>query len=222
MIKRMILPALLVGTMVFASSLLAAEEKCSECPAGAKKECSTCPITAAMKNLPNITYAVGEEKTCCVKTATKLAQEQAVEIVYLVGKEKFTDAGKAKLALVSATEKYVDGFANPNVCKVSGTTTIAGQKTECSKTAAKLAGLMTEAMKSVHLTYVVGEETCACPHAAASLAESSGKPKLFVVGKEKTKCEVTARLNLARAKYRAMVEALAKAENETKAVTEET
>jgi hypothetical protein len=222
MFKRLLFPAMLVGTMVFSSSLLAEEEKkCSECPVGAKKECSECPISIAMKNLPKITFAVGEEKTCCEKTAGKLAKEQATDIVYLVGKEEFTDAGKAKLALVSATEEFVDSFANPHVCKVSGTTTIAGQKTECSKTAAKLTSLMADAMKNVRLTYAVGEESCDCPHAAASLAKSSGKPKLFVVGKEKTECEVTARLNLARAKYRAMVEALAKTENDKKAESTE-
>ncbi len=238
MIKSFLLPAMLVSTMVFASSLLAEEEKCSEkcskcpagatgeclagakCPVGAKGDCSDCPVTAAMNKLPKITFAVGETKTCCPKTASKLAKEQATDIVYLVGKEKFTDADKAKLALVSATEKFVDSFANPHVCKVSGTTTIAGQKTQCSKTAAKLAGLVTEATKNIHLTFVVGEKTCDCPHAAASLAKSTGKPKLFVVGKEKTECEVTARLNLARAKYRAVVEALVKAENETESEAE--
>jgi len=200
--RRLMLPALLIGTMVFASSVLA-EEKCSECP-----------VTAAMKNLPQITYAVGEETTQCSKTASKLAESKGVSLVYLVGKEKFSEAGKAKFALLTATEKFVDNFANPKVCKVSGTTSIAGQKTECSVTAAKLTGLMTDAMKTVSLTYAVGDEACDCPHAAASLAKASGEPKLFVVGKEKTECEVTGRLNLARAKYRAMVEALAKAEKE--------
>jgi len=80
---------------------------------------------------------------------------------------------------------------------------------------------MANAMKSVRLTYVVGDEACDCPHAAASLAKTSGKPKLFVVGNEKTECEVTARLNLARAKYRAMVEALAEAEKKMETVSKE-
>lgn len=219
MIRRMMLPAMLVCTMVLASSLLAEEEKCPLCPLGAEKECSACPIAAAMKNLPQITYAVGEEETCCAKAASKLAEEHSTAIVYLVGKEKFEDAGKAKLALVSATEEFVENFASPQVCKVSGTTSIAGQKTECSKTAAKLTGIMANAMKTVHLTYAVGDETCDCPNHAASLAKKSGQAKLFVVGKEKTECEVTARLNLARAKYRAMVEAIAEAEKQAEAVS---
>ena len=67
------------------------------------ERCSACPITAAMKNLPKITYAVGKENTCCEKSAHKLAEEQNATIVYLVGKEKFADAGEAKVALVAAT-----------------------------------------------------------------------------------------------------------------------
>ncbi len=220
MTRRLMLPVVLVATMVLSSSLLA-EEKSSERALGAEKECSACPIATAMKNLPQITDAVGKVTIRCAKTASKLAEEQSAAIVYLVGKEKFAEAGEAKMALVTATEEFVDGFAKPHVCNVSGTTTIAGQKTECSKTAAKLTGLMANAMKSVRLTYAVGDEACDCPHAAASLAKTSGKPKLFVVGNEKTECEVTARLNLARAKYRAMVEALVEAEKKTTTVSKE-
>jgi len=224
-----LLPAMLVDTVVLTSALRAEEskcpekcsEKCSKCPVGANKDCSTCPITAAMNKLPKITYVVGENKTCCSKKATTLAKEQATDIVYLVGKEEFSDAVKAKFALASATEKFVDSFAKPHVCKVSGTTTIAGQSTQCSKTAAKFAGLVAAATKDIHLTFAVGEKTCDCPQAATSLAKSTGEPKLYVVGKEKTECEVTARLNLARAKYRAIVEALTKAENEAETDSEE-
>ena len=218
--RRLLLPALLMG-MVFLSSTLLAEEECEKCPHQADKECSACPIQTAMKNLPKITYVIGKETTCCEKSANKLAQEQNAPIVYLVEKEKFEDANEAKLALVSATEAFVEKFANPHVCKVSGTTTIAGQKTECNKTAAKLAGLVNTAMKNVRMTYAVGDEACECPHAATSLAKSSGKAKLFVVGEEKTECEVTARLNLALAQYRAMVKAIMDTEKKTEAASEE-
>ena len=47
MIRRLMLPAMLVGTMVLSSSLLA-EEKCSECPLGAEKECSACGICCSL------------------------------------------------------------------------------------------------------------------------------------------------------------------------------
>lgn len=56
--------------------------------------------------------------------------------------------------------------------------------------------------------WAVAVKQCGCPVTAAKLAEESGKPKRFVVGNEETSCEQTARLNLARAKYKAAVEAM--------------
>lgn len=178
----------------------------------AKQEC---PISAAMKNLPQITYLVGEETTHCSNSAAKLAKKSGAPIVYLVGKAKYEDESEAKLALVDATEEFVAAFAEPKTCKISGTTTIAGKKAHCSESAAKLASLLAKTMNSVNQSYQVGDEQCNCPNAAAALAKQSGKPKLFVVGNEKTECEVTARLNLARARYKAMLEALANAEKES-------
>ena len=204
MVRHMLL--MMTAVVVVAVSSVYAEE--------AKKECSECPIAAAMKNLPQLTYLVGEETTQCRKTAGKLAEESGTPIVYLVGKKKFEDADKAKLALVTATEEYVATFAEPKTCKISGTTTIAGTKTECSESTAKLAAILASANSSVKQTYQVGEEQCDCPHAAAALAKSTGSPKLFVVGKERTQCAVTARLNLARAQYKAMVEAMAEAQKQ--------
>ena len=43
------------------------------------------------------------------------------------------------------------------------------------------------------------------------LAKETGKDKIFLVGSEKTCCNVDARVKLARAKYKAAVEALVKA-----------
>jgi len=171
-----------------------------------------CPISAAMKNLPQITYQVGAEQTHCSKSAGMLAEKSGAPIVYLVGKEKFENDADAQLALTEATEAMVASFAEPHTCSISGTTSIAGQETQCSKTSAKLASMMSVAMKSVKQSYSVDGEECHCPNKASALAQSSGKPKMFVVGSEKTESPVTARLNLARAQYRAMVEALAAAE----------
>jgi len=203
MIRRISMLAMLLTTIAAMNTAFAADTE--------KKECSECPIAAAMKNLPQITYQVGTEQTQCRKSAGKFAEKAGSPIVFLVNTKKYENDADAKLALVEATEEFVAAFAEPKTCKVSGTTSIAGQKTECSESAAKLASLMSVALKSVEQTYSVDGESCNCPHAAAALAKSSGKAKLFVVGTEKTECEVTARLNLARAQYKAMIEALAAA-----------
>ena len=208
MIRVLSVLVMMVATVAAMNSVLAEESE---------KEC---PISAAMKNLPQITYQVGEEQTHCRNSAGKLAEESGSSIVYLVGKEKFEDASEAKLALVTATEEFVAAFAEPKTCKVSGTISIAGQKTHCSESAGNLASLLATSMKGVQQTFLVGDEQCECPHAAAALAEKSGLPTLCVVGKEKTECSVTARLNLARARYRAMVEALAATADEQTETTE--
>ena len=47
---------------------------------------------------------------------------------------------------------------------------------------------------------------------AKGIAKKTGKDTLYVVGEQKTGCAVTARLNLAQAKYKAAVMALVQAE----------
>ena len=70
------------------------------------------------------------------------------------------------------------------------------------------------AMDKVEMTYLVGEKECHCPTEADKLAKETGDPTVFVVaGQEPTCCNVTARLNLARAKYRAAVVAVTQSES---------
>ena len=179
----------------------AGKAKCSKCKG--------CPIEAAMKDLPALAYVVGGEATGCDKHAAKLAKEGDAAIQYAVHMT-FDCKQSATLALVTATEALVDQFATPATCEKSGSTTVAGKKLECSKSAARLAKEVRKAMETVQVSYVVDGEKCNCPNKAAALAEAKGAEKLFVVDGESTACEITSRLNLARAKYRAAVEALAK------------
>ena len=62
------------------------------------------------------------------------------------------------------------------------------------------------------MSYVVGDKECGCPNMAKQLAQDTGKMTEYVVAGERTCCDVTARLNLARAKYKAAVEVLVKAD----------
>ena len=131
---------------------------------------------------------------------------------YVVAGKKFPKESEAKLALVAATEKYVTAFAEPNKCPKSGTITVGGQKACCPNTAAATSEVLKAAMAKVKMSYVVGDQECGCPNKAKQLAKDSGKAAEFVVAGQKTCCNVTARLNLARAKYVAAVQALAQAD----------
>ncbi len=186
----------------------------AECGASCGKDCQDCPITAAMKALPQMTFAVGEEKTCCPKTAAELAQKANAPIHYVVADKSFDTESDAKLALVEATEQFVAAFAEPKVCKESGKVTIAGQELCCENAAARTAAVAKAAMDKVEMTYLVGEKECHCPVEAAKLAKDSGDPTVYVVAGESTCCNVTARLNLARAKYKAAVVAVTQAETQ--------
>ena len=170
-----------------------------------------CPISAAMASLPKMSYKVGEESTCCSHSAQALADKNSAPIHFVVAETSYTEKAEAMTALVEQTEAMLASFTTPSVCEKSGTTTIGGEKLTCSKSAAKRAALIKAAVESVNVSYVVGNETCNCPMKAKELAASGAEMK-YVVGEEETCCEITARLNVARAKYKAAVEALNKSQ----------
>ena len=188
---------------------LSGEEAGSTCTSACSK--GECPISAAMAALPKMTYKVGEESTCCSHSAKALAEKSEAPIQFVVAETSYTDKAKAMEALITATETQLTAFTTPSVCEKSGKTTIAGQTCGCKHQAAKNVELVKAAVESVNMSYKVGEETCNCPMKAKSLV-AEGKEMKYVVAGEETCCEMTARLNVARAKYKAAVEALTKAQ----------
>lgn len=196
--------------IVCCAAFVNAQETSAEKPAA---ECKgECPIAKAMGNLPKMTYKVGDEATCCSESAATLAKKASKPIHYVVAKQTFESKEKAMVSLVETTEKYVSTFITPCKCDASGSTKIAGKACNCPVEAGKTAELVKAAAAKVSMSYAVGEKTCHCPNEAATLAKTSGAKKEYVVAGKKTCCEMTARLNLAHAKYKAAVEALASAE----------
>ena len=141
-------------------------------------------------------------------------QKSNAPMHYVVADKSFDTESDAKLALVEATEQFVAAFAEPKVCKESGKVAIAGKELCCETAAAQTSTVAKTAMNKVEMTYLVGEKECHCPVEAAKLAKDSGDPTVYVVAGESTRCNVTARLNLARAKYKAAVVAVKQAETQ--------
>ena len=193
----------LIATVSMIGFAQAQSDSKTECKDGA------CPIATAMNELPKMTYKIGEESTCCSKSAAKLAEQHSLPIHYVVGETTFEQKEEAYTSLVTETETFVKDFITPCKCEVSGSTKIAGESCKCSVMAGQKAELVKGAVEKVNMNYLVGEKTCNCPHEADALAKSTKAEKFFIVGEEKTGCEKTARLNLARAKYKAAVQALA-------------
>jgi len=181
------------------------------CATAAGKDCQDCPVTAAMKALPQLIFAVGEEKTACPKAAAELAQKSSAPIHYLVADKSYSKECEANVALAEATEQFVAAFAEPKQCKESGKVTVAGKQLCCPDVAAQTAAVAKAAMDKVEITYLVGEKECHCAVEAEKLSKESGDPTVYVVAGESTGCSVTARLNLARAKYKAAVLAVLQA-----------
>jgi len=187
-----------------------AEDATTKAPATCPASDGACSVTAGLEKLPRLAYMVGEESICCSEMAKAKAKETGAKLVYLVGTKKFETETAAFTGLVEETEKFVDQFSKPQECKVSGSISIAGQECSCSVMAGEIAQKVKKAMDTVAVSYKVGDKVCSCPVEAKANATSSGLKMLFVVAKEATECEQTARLNLAKAKYQAALVAMAK------------
>ena len=183
----------------------------AKCDAGSCESDCACPIGKAMAALPKMTFKVGDQETCCSASADALAKEHNAPIHYVVAKKDFESKNDAMVELAAVTTKFVEDFATPHTCEVSGKTSVCGSSMSCSVSAGKMADLAKEAMKTVSMKFKVGEEECSCPTKAAELAKTSGAKQEYIIGEVATCCSVDAKIKLAHAKYRAAVEALAKA-----------
>lgn len=204
------------GTQTASPKELVAEvgSTAKTCCAG-KEGCEgECPVSLAMAKLPAMSYQVGAEKTCCSSSAAKLAEEHNEAIHYVVADKTYEDKTEAMTALVEQTEAMVVAFVTPSTCATSGKVTVAGETCSCPTQGAKNIELVKAAVEAVNVSYKVGEEACNCPMKAKELASSSDAKMTYVVDGEETCCGMTARLQTARAKYKAAVKALATASTE--------
>lgn len=216
---------------VKADEAAAAAESAKDAPAkccsegGDCAKCGTgeCPMSVAMDQLPKMTFMVGTEETCCSASAQQLAKDKKEAVKFVVAGKTYESEGEAMTALADATDEFVDNFAAPHTCQVSGKTSLAGQEMDCAKSAEKVANAMRDAMKTIAISYKVGEKTCSCPNEAKTLAKEAGTEPEFVVGTETTHCPIDARIKLAHAKFKAALEAWHKvvASSETKPETTE-
>jgi len=159
---------------------------------------------------------VGNEALCCEESAKAAAVAAKTKLVYLVGIEKFDSSDKAFVSLIDQTEKFVTAFATPSTCKISGATTVAGETMTCTVRAGEVVSKVKKAMDSIAISYKVGEKSCSCPVEAKALAANKNVKTFFVVDQEETECELTARLNLARAKYKVALKAMVPEKTEAK------
>jgi hypothetical protein len=178
------------------------------CPVSGASE-GTCPVSVAMEKLPKMTYAVASEKVCCAEMADKLAAEHNAPVRYVVADKEYQCKQAAMAALVEQTESFVAEFTSTQRCDSSGTVFVAGTSTSCQVQAEQRVTAVKSAVEKVTMCYSVGGEQTTCSNDAETKAKEKNVPVEYHVGDQKTTCHMTARLNLARAKYQAAVSAVA-------------
>jgi hypothetical protein len=197
-----------------------AAKKCEkECKVAATaSECASCPLAKAMDALPKISYIIAGEASACAKSATAAA-EGGKEVKYIVAGKELCCPTAAKDAQVEATEKFVASFASIHACEASGKTFVGNKGYDCSQHASTIALAAKQAMDGVKTVLLVGDKEFCCPTAAGEAAEKDGAKVTYVVAEEKTQCAKTNRMNVAIAKYKAAIQAIAKAEAPTEEIS---
>ncbi len=196
-----------------------AEECAKECAEECVAACGTkqgdceskCPVAVAMQRLPKMTYTVGSQKTCCSEKAKQLAQQHNAPVRYVVAENEYECCQSAKAALVEQTERFVNDFVSVRRCPASGTTFACGKSTACSAEAQQWTSTIGKAVEKVKMCYVVDGEQTSCSASAEALAQQKNSKVEYVVADQKMNCPLSARLELARAKYKSVVQAMAAA-----------
>ncbi len=194
-----------------------ATEKCEKtCDLAQKADCAACPVTAAMDALPKISYVIAGEASACAKSA-ETAKAAGKEVKYVVAGKELCCETMANEAHVEAVETFVASFASTKSCEASGKTYVGTKGYDCGTHASTVAALAKKAMDGVKVTHIVaGKEYC-CPEEAGKAAKEAGAKVTYAVAEEKTQCAATNRMSVAVAKYKAAIQAIAKAEAETAA-----
>ena len=207
--------------------------KTKPCPLTGKPiEEKDCPIAkkvkAVLASLPSMKYRVGDETTCCSHAAAAMAKTAGKPIQYVVGENTFDNEGDAMVKLTSLLEAEVDSlktmqFATAGKCYRCPMTAkdmakksndkvvyrVGGVDFDDKEKAEKVVMLASEKLSAVSMKYKVGEKSFCCDKMAGLEVKQSGKKLLFVVDGEETDCPTAAKVNLARAQIRKIVETAA-------------
>ncbi len=133
-----------------------------------------------LSTMTQVKYCVGDQTMTCPKAAESASQDKGRAVKYRVATVAFTDRDQAEKAAEAA---------NKAAEKITMKMVVDGKTYECEKEGAMAAGKMT------------------CP-AGAKDGEAKSKECEYVVGDCKTRCAVTAKVELAKARIVAVYQAL--------------
>lgn len=190
---------------------------------GGGDECSkACPLETAM---PVMLMKVGNEKTACTETASKMCDKTGATMSYVVNDAEFHCPVEAKEAHETAMVAYLDSLTHVSY-------SVGGECMECPVGAAMACEKSGEAMKyrvgpvvfdkaedavraaamargmaqQVAMTYeVAGEATSCSMHANEMASTCESKNVAYVINGKTTECSKTAEYNLTEAKLMAAI-----------------
>jgi hypothetical protein len=193
----------------------------------AAKACPTVACPVACCAMPRFAYKVGEERTCCEKTAGALAEKNGCQMIYCVGDKEYSGRSEADEAFANLLESYLTqittvrymvadkcvacpmharglaGESGGTIRYCVGTATF-----DSEEQAQKAAERAREAADKVKMTMQVDGRPYTCDKSAAKACVKTGKQCTYVVGDEfKTQCQVSARVKLASDRIAAAREA---------------
>ncbi len=167
-------------------------------------------------SLPEMSYLVAGEPFDCAMAAAMHADKTQKPVEYVVKGKTYASAAHAKVAQLQATEAMLAQYtaAKPYICHSSGkllSHNVGGLSMSCEKTAAGVAVVAKAAAEGVGMTYMVAGKHLTCPATAAAENERTGAGLYYVVQGETTRCKLTGKLQLARARVLAAAQAAQRA-----------
>ena len=200
----------------------------AQCPGTCDgKNCA--PELARFKGLglPRLVYVVNETSLCCPESAEKLAKEQNAQIRYVVAGQTYADRNEALAAHAAELERFLTDaltvkYAVGDECVACPQTAqelaqklrkplrfrLASFDFADRDSAEKAAEKARAASQAVQMKMMVGEKSFCCPDAAAQAAKAEGKPIDYCVGQATTRCQATAKVQLALQRIKAALETL--------------
>lgn len=182
------------------------------------------PAEAILASMPSMKYRVGTADMCCAKTAEETAAKAGATIQYVVADKAFESKTEATVALAAILESEVDKLQTMQFsaggkcsrCPIEAKELAKQAHTQIAyrvggfdyseqTKAEKVVKLVADAVGEIKMSYKVGDASFCCDKMAGAKAKETSKPMTFVVGKDETCCQSTARLMLAQAKLHIIV-----------------
>jgi len=182
------------------------------------------PVEVVLASMPSMKYRVGTADMCCSKTAEETAAKTGSTIQYVVADKAFESKIEANVALAALLEAEVDKFQTVQFsvggkcsrCPIEAKELAKQANTQIAyrvggfdypeQTKAEMVSkLVVNALGEVKMSYKVGDASFCCDKMAGAKAKETGKAMTFVVGKDETCCQATARLMLAQAKLHIII-----------------